>query len=663
MKSIFVPVAVLVFFTTNTLSAQNRGLVPDDYYQFQFISDPQISPDGKTVMFVRTVIADDKRTRESSIWIAGTTGDPSPRTFTSGKSDRSPRWSPDGSHIAFLARRDDQTKIWSIPIGGGEASPLFSSDHNITAFEWSPDGKRILLSLSKDLDDKKGDENAPTADVRIVNRSLYLGDGTGILPDRRTHLWIYHIESDSLQQLTRGNEWNARSASFSPDGAHVVYHANPVEGDYEGSFNADLFVIPSDSGSVRQLTHTGARSASPVWSTDGRTIAFSHAEGRYEQAWVYLVEADGTGKRNASTDLDLNPGNLQWSSDGQHLFFEADYHGGSSLFRISIEDESIHPVVQGPFSAGSVTFSGSGEQITFLKHDETRLPEVWTASAPDFKPVQLTQFNHSLLDTLKLNQLESFWFENDTGGKSQAFILKPVGWEENKSYPLVLNIKGGPGGMWGHQWFHEFQMMAARGYAVLFTNYRGSHGYGFDHQKAVFQDYGGADYRDNMVGLNTALEKYNWINPDQLFITGGSHGGFLTNWITAHHPETFRAAVTQRSVSNWISEAGTQSYVPQAMREEFGGSIWENFELYWNRSPLKYADRVTSPTLIIHSERDHITPLGQGQEWYYALKSHDVPVEMAVFSGEAHGLSRTGTPVNLVKRLELILEWFDRYRE
>ncbi|WP_330087570.1 alpha/beta hydrolase family protein [Alkalimonas mucilaginosa] len=230
------------------------------------------------------------------------------------------------------------------------------------------------------------------------------------------------------------------------------------------------------------------------------------------------------------------------------------------------------------------------------------------------------------------------------------------------SYPLILNIKGGPGGMWGHQWFHEFQMMAAAGYAVVFTNYRGSTGYGYAHQHAVHADYGGVDFRDNMAVLDHVLQQHDWLDSSRLYITGGSHGGFLTNWITTQ-TDRFKAAVTQRSVSNWLSEAGTQQYPPNSMRREFAGTIWQNFELYWNRSPLKYANQVSTPTLIIHSTEDHITPIGQGEEWFYALKANDVPVEMVVFKGEGHSLSRNGTPINLVERLKRILAWFERYAD
>ena len=282
---------LLFVFTSTDILSQDRGLQPDDYYHFQFVNDPQISPDGDRILFTNTVIADDRRTRESSIWIASTSGDFEPRAFTSGKNDRNPRWAPDGETIAFIANRNGEPKIWSISLTGGEAKPLFESEHGISGFEWSPDGSRLLLSLSKDLEEKK-DNDEPQADVRIVTTALYKADRSGILPESRTHLWVYHIEKDSLQQLTWGDDWNARSASFSPDGSKVIYHANPIGGDYEGDFNADLFVIPSDSGSVTKLTTTYARSTSPVWSADGNTVAFNYTEGPFEKSWITAHQPD-----------------------------------------------------------------------------------------------------------------------------------------------------------------------------------------------------------------------------------------------------------------------------------------------------------------------------------------------------------------------------------
>ena len=656
-RTLYISFFLFCLLTAQSLFAQDRGLQPEDYYNFKFISSPQISPDGSDIIFVKSEVSDDKRTRESSLWIVKNEDGAEPRKFTSGTDDRSPKWSPDGKQIAFIANRNDETKIWVIPKDGGEARPIFESEHNISDFDWSPDGSRFLLTMSKESEELAIETEA---DIRVVNTSLYKANGVGILPPRRTHLWVYNIEDEHLQPLTWSTEWNARSAFFSPDGNSILFAANMDGNEYEGGYNQDLFVIPADSAEVQKLTQTAARSSSPVWSNDGSRIAFTQTEERYQPSYIYTLNIETGEKTNLNPNLDFTVSNLQWSADDSRLLFESPVQGKNLPVLLNLRDGTTEIAADDNYSVSDIHLSENGDPV-FLKEDEVTLPEVW-ASGLGWENIRArTQFNSSMLDTLTLNRLESFWFENEIERPSQGFLLMPVGWESGKTYPLVLNIKGGPGGMWGHQWFHEFQMMAAKGYAVFFTNYRGSTGYGFAHREEVFQDYGGADYRDNIAGLEHVLEHYDWINRDRLYITGGSHGGFLTNWITAQNPELFKAAVTQRSVSNWVSEAGTQSYVPQSMREEFGGTLWENYDLYWGRSPLKYADRVEAPTLIIHSDGDEITPIGQGEEWYYALKINNVPVEMVVFEGENHSLSRTGTPVNLVERLNRIINWFEKY--
>lgn len=656
-RTLYISFFLFCLLTAQSLFAQDRGLQPEDYYNFKFISSPQISPDGSDIIFVKSEVSDDKRTRESSLWMVKNEDGAEPRKFTSGTRDRSPKWSPDGKQIAFIANRNDETKIWVIPKDGGEARPIFESEHNISDFDWSLDGSRLLLTMSKESEDLAIETEA---DIRVVNTSLYKANGVGILPPRRTHLWVYNIADEHLQPLTWSTEWNAHSASFSPDGNSILFAANMVGDEYEGGYNQDLFVIPADSGEVQKLTQTAARSSSPVWSNDGSRIAFTQTEERYQPTYIYTLDIETGEKTNLNPSLDFTVSNLQWSADDSRLLFESPFQGKNLPVFMNLENGNTEITADGNYSIRNIHKSNNG-RFTFLKDDEITLAEVWASDSRWDTMSARTQLNKPMLDTLSLNHLESFWFENEIDRSSQGFLLKPIGWEEGTSYPLVLNIKGGPGGMWGHQWFHEFQMMAARGYAVFFTNYRGSHGYGFAHREEVFQDYGGADYRDNIAGLEYVLEQNDWIDQDRLFITGGSHGGFLTNWITAQNPDLFKAAVTQRSVSNWISEAGTQSYVPQSMREEFGGTLWENYDLYWGRSPLKYADQVQAPTLIIHSDGDEITPIGQAEEWYYALKINNVPVEMVVFEGENHSLSRTGTPVNLVERLNRIINWFEKH--
>ncbi|MFU8860355.1 MAG: prolyl oligopeptidase family serine peptidase [Cyclonatronaceae bacterium] len=669
------PVLLMFFFISaaSGLYARDsdikRGLQPSDYHHFQFVSDTQISPDGSRIAFVRSVVSDDRRSRESSIWMVDAAGNSDPVRYTTGTSDRLPRWSPDGRQLAFLANRDGSTKVWVMPTDGGEARPLIAAEHNIGSFEWSPDGSKILVQIRSDQkkesagsENGTGDEKkAPEPDIHVITTSLYKANGTGILGPERNHIHVYDVTGDILRQLTSSPDWNAGGATWSADGSTIVFHADTTGNEYEGGYTMDLFAIPADSGAITRITPGGARSTSAAWSPDGNTIAYSFTEGRYQREWIYLTGPDGADMRNAANTLDLNPSNVTWQPDSQHLLFQASDRGGQGLYRIDTRNGSINTVMHGAFSISGVTQSRDGRSVAFTLEDEQKLAEVYVARSDGSRKTQLTRFNEALLDTIALQPVEPFWFTNEAGMRVHGFLMKPVGWDESMSWPLILNIKGGPGGMWGHQWFHENQMMAAKGYAVFFTNYRGSHGYGFDHQSAVHRDYGGADYRDNIAGLDSALAGNPWIDRDRLYITGGSHGGFLTNWIISQHPGMFRAAVTQRNVSNWISEAGTQAYTPQAMREEFGGTIWENYDYYWGRSPLKYADRITTPTLIIHSDRDEITPVGQGEEFYYALKINGVDTEMVVFRGENHGLSRGGKPVNLVERLDRMLEWFGRY--
>jgi dipeptidyl aminopeptidase/acylaminoacyl peptidase len=684
-----------------------RGMVPEDYYDFRFVSDPRISPDGRHVLFVVGTVAEDRRTRESRIWIVPTDGGEEARPFTRGPSDRAPRWSPDGSRIAFLARRDEETQLHLIPIDGGEAYAATKLHQgSISDFDWAPDGRAVLLTLALDpeVEDptrEEEEEPDPRADVVEIRHALYKSDGTGYLDERRRGLWVLELDGEasgdgsSLRRLTDPTpDANDRNAEIAPDGRAVFLNADRTGGEYEGGFNQDLWTVPWDGGEARRIPTPAGRAESPVLSPDGRWMVYRHTEERYARAELHLVPVPALDREGSeapepvvlTADVDLGHGDVRWAPSGEALFFVADFRGSRPLFRLPVTAGAPDLVPGGPValpepvrdgagwgspgpaapllgsegSIGGYTVSRDGSRIAFTIEDEATLPQVWVADGDGSNARRLASVNDALLESLDLGRLEEFRFANEVGIEVQGFLLRPVGWVEGRRFPLVLNIKGGPSGMWGRQWFHESQMMAARGYAVAFVNYRGSTGYGHGFQSEVRLDYGGADARDNLLAVDTVLARNPWIDPDRLFVTGGSHGGFLTNWITTR-TERFRAAVTQRSVSNWISEAGTQQYTPAEMREEFGGTIWENFDLYWDRSPLAHAHRVRTPTLVIHSDQDLITPLGQGEEWFFALKALDVPVEMVVFQGEGHGLSRGGTPVNLVERLRRILDWFDRW--
>lgn len=644
-------------------SAEDRGMIPEDYYRFQFVSDLALAPDGSRVALVLARVSEDRRSRESSIWLVPTDGRQPPWRFTGGTSDRSPRWAPDGKRIAFLARRDEKTQIYVISMTGGEAKLLADTDSSVGSFRWSHDGMTMVLVMRTDggsEDGKVGTSDEPEPDVQEMRFAKYKANGTGYLDEKRAHLWKLDVESGELTQLTDGEDWNDSNPVFSPDDSFIAFDSDRTGEEYEGGDNDDIWIVPATGGEVRQITTHGHRDASPLWSPAGKYLAYTRTDEPYDQPDIFLVPVEGGEHRRLTGELDRIPRGVQWSPDGRSMYFTVGEHGAHALYRLDTESGGYEKLIDDPVTLRNMTLSRDGSLLAFTLEDERRLAEVWVKDVAGGALRQLTHFNESLLDSLVLQPAEEFWFTNDAGLDVQGFLIRPVEWEEGKKYPLILNIHGGPSGMWGHGWFHELQMLAARGYAVCFINYRGSTGYGHDFQMVVRRDYGGVDYRDNMAGLDAVLERYDWIDSDRLGVTGGSHGGFLTNWIISQ-TDRFRVAVTQRSVSNWISEHGQQQYTPRQMRLEFGGTPWENYGLYWDRSPIKYADRIRTPTLIIHSDEDHICPIGQGEELFYALKIHDVPTEMIVFKGENHNLSRTGKPINLVERLKRMIDWFERY--
>ncbi|KZX00379.1 hypothetical protein JL49_11630 [Pseudoalteromonas luteoviolacea] len=653
------------------MSANNNGisgLVPEDYFDFVFMGEPQIAPNDETVLFVKRTVNEDASGRNSQIYKINKSGTVS--EFTQGTGDRAPRWSADGSKVAFIRSVDGKPQVFMMPANGGEAKQITALTQSLSGFEWLPSGDKLLLTLRVNAEDEKSDavansasESRPTKrakpDIVVVKHAQYIGNGTGYLSDKRRHLFIFDIQTSELTQLTSGEDWNANSPVVSNDGNYVYFHANRTGLEYEGDSNSDIFRLEVATKKITALTHHEHAQYSVSLSESDGLLAYVHQEDTYEQADL-IVAGKNSKVKNLTQNFDRNASHAIWAPDNKRLYFTTNDHGTNRLFSVSVKTGEVTKLINENRSIKNLAVSNNGDYLVFTVESSTELPELYRYNIKSEALTQLTKFNEALLAKKDLSPAQKLWFTNEKGMEVQGFIHKPLNFDKNKSYPLILNIKGGPGGMWGHQWFHENQMYAAQGYAVAYVNYRGSSGYGTAHSKAVRKDYGGADYRDNMQFLDEVLAQNKWINKESLYITGGSHGGFLTNWITTK-TDRFKAAVTQRSVSSWISEAGTQEYTPNQMTKEFGGNLWTNFDAYWDRSPLKYADKVSTPTLIIHSDADMITPIGQGQEWFYALKANDVPVEMVVFKGETHSLSRTGTPTNLVERLTRIMEWFSRY--
>ncbi|AOT10631.1 S9 family peptidase [Pseudoalteromonas luteoviolacea] len=653
----------------SSVAAKNEektGLVPEDYFDFVYIKSPQISPSNDDILFVKQTVNADASGRNNQIFKVDKRGVVS--EFTQGKRDSSPKWSHNGSKVAFIRSVDGQSQVFVMPAHGGEAKAVTSLERSLSGFEWFPSGDKLLLSLSVEYDgdsenNKSTDDSKKRAepDTVIVKHAKYISNGAGYLSDKRTHLFEFDIKTKALTQLTSGASWNANDPVISKDGSSVYFHANKTGHEYEGDQNSDIFRLDIASKRITAITNHPHNQFSASLSSESEKIVYLHTEEAYEQVDLMWLAKNAKKPVNLTKDFDRDAKPAIWSADNKHLYFTANDHGAHRLFSVSVESGEVKRLLNKNQKVGNLAVSNSGQFLVFTAESSTELPALYRLDLGNNKVSKLTSFNDKLRAKKILSPAEEIWFENEKGMKVQGFIHKPLNFDKHKSYPVILNIKGGPGGMWGHQWFFENQMYAAEGYAVVYVNYRGSSGYGVAHSQAVRKDYGGADYQDNIQFLDNVLAKNTWMNKDQLFVTGGSHGGFLTNWITTK-TDRFKAAVTQRSVSSWISEAGTQEYTPNQMTVEFGGHLWNNFNAYWYRSPLKYADKVSTPTLIIHSDADMITPIGQAQEWFYALKVNKVPVEMVIFKGETHSLSRSGKPTNLVARIEHILAWFERYK-
>ncbi|HEX8290895.1 MAG TPA: S9 family peptidase, partial [Pyrinomonadaceae bacterium] len=398
------------------------------------------------------------------------------------------------------------------------------------------------------------------------------------------------------------------------------------------------------------------------WSPDGKTIAFLGRVRERDHPKIYVAPAaGGSPSRNVAPGLDLIPSNLAWAEAGRALYFETGVRGESHLFRAELKDGRLRQVTKGARAVRLVDIAGDSRRMVYAANDFRRLDDLYAADLDGSGERRLTNLNARLWPQLQLSNVERMTYKGADGWDIDGFLVRPAGWREGQKYPLILSIHGGPAAMYGVDWFHEFQVYAARGWAVFYTNPRGSTGYGQKFERGIEGEWGGKDYVDVMNGVEEVLRRNPWLDRERLGVTGGSYGGYLTNWIVGH-TNIFKAAVTLRSVTNFVSDEGTRDGA-YGHEEDFGGDLFEKFDLYWERSPLKYAANVKTPTLILHSENDHRVPLEQGEQWFRALKHFGATAEFVIFPRENHNLTRTGEPRHLVESLNWQLYWFDRYLE
>ncbi|HEY3139431.1 MAG TPA: S9 family peptidase [Blastocatellia bacterium] len=690
-----------------SLAADKRTITETDLFKFVWIADPQISPDGSRVVFVREWVNQKADRYDTALWIVPTSGGAA-RQLTAGPRDSGPRWSPDGKTLAFIRSGEKDGKpqpaqIWLLSLDGGEAQQLTDSPRSPGAFEWSPDGKTIAFVSREDPSKEKEKPNPEEAepkekdkdkdkspehvsDVRVVTKAVYRSNGAGYLnPKAHGHIWTVSVtaitgDKPKPKQITRGN-FDEGNISWSPDGSRIFFAASRLAEPYYEPPHTDLYSVSRDGGDERKMLSFDGGMRDYTFSNDGKRIAFGGVAGHkpvqsYTQPDLFVMnnEAGATPKNlTANYDFDIGGGiggdqraprggggaGVVWSKDDRWIYVNVAEHGAANVQRMDSTSGKVEPLTNGNHEVQSYSANSDASKIALLISTSTNIGDLFLLDTASGKLTQLTHVNDELFSQLNLTDPEEIWYTSFDGKKIQAWIQKPPNFDPAKKYPFILEIHGGPHAAYGFNFTHEFQWMAAKGYVVLYTNPRGSTSYGQDFGNIIQYNYPGEDYKDLMAGVDEVVKR-GYIDTKKMGVTGGSGGGVLTNW-TVGHTTRFAAAVSQRSIADWAGfwfTADFWLYLPTWFR----AAPWEDPEDFTKRSPLTYVKNVTTPMMFIEGEADYRTPPADGGEMMFrALKYRKIPTAMVRFPNESHELSRSGAPWHRVERLQHILNWFDKY--
>lgn len=717
MPRCFALLSAFVFAVPAGARAQSgpapRAFRLSDWYRVTTVSTPAVSPDGKFVAVTVTTVREAENKRHSEVWVVPTAGGAPTRYTSPGTESSNPRWAPDGSLLFFSSSRPGgEGSTWALRMDrpAGEAFPMkqypFGSvTRDRKLMVWADTVKADSAADSTRADDPFarmpamarppfGAITRPVDPRRFDGRHVvelpYKSNERGFVPNRRqarrfnpAQIWVQayaeaidpDVKTPATKKQLTSTPYSHREVQVSPDGAWILFTADArlrpdsvVQAERDSLMrlpydaardkaernDTDIFIIPAAGGEPRRLVELVGDERSPQWSPDGRSIAFIARPGRTKSSRLYVVDARGGTPSDLTRGFVYEPQDFRWLPSGE-IAMLANVGGSTAIFGVSPRTGKLTRIVGGRRRINGFSWDEAGTRVAFVATSQTRPTELFLADADGRNERQLTTFNDALNAEVAWSDAERFTYRSVGGLEIEAWLMKPYGYEPGRKYPLVLYIHGGPHSAYGENWFDEFQNLAAMGMWVLFTNPRGSSGYGADFTYATRGRWGAEDYEDLMKAVDIVAQRPD-VDSTRMGVTGGSYGGFMTAWITTK-TDRFKAAQTDRMISDWTYWYGASD--AQGLTEfEFYGKPWDNQAMYDSLSPIRHVAKVKTPTLIVQSEEDHRTPMGNAEMWFMSLKKRGVPVEMVRYPRSNHDLSRTGEPWLLVDRLGRLRQWF-----
>src|SRR5437660_425839 len=703
-------------FVVTPAIAQKRNITERDLFNFNWIADPQVAPDGSRVAFVKVTVNEKRDGYNTSIWVVST-GNGETKQLTSGTRDSSPRWSPDGKYLVFVRvpekdGRPDQPQLFMLSMDGGEAWQFTLLPRGAGGPQWSPDGKTIAFAngaTAEELAKQKetlpvpppapaGTSPTPTptpspgsrpepheSDVRVIARAVYRSNDSGYLDFKHpSHIWLVTAprtgeDKVTPKQLTSGR-YSDGNLTWAKDDSRIYFVSDHRDEPYYELGKTDIYSIPVSGGQPAKLTSidmgTGAFSVSP----NGKQVAFYASTNKPVQSytepdlWVMDI-APNAQPRNLTRDFDYDVGSGVggdntaprgggntppiWSADGRSIYAVYAKEGKANVGVFDATSGKETDLTSGNQAVVGFRATPDASKFVALISTPTSIGDLFWLERPGVVQKQLTHINDELFSKLNLTAPEEIWYPSFDGKKIQAWIQKPPDFDPKKKYTLILNIHGGPHAAYGYIFDHEFQWMAAKGYVVLYPNPRGSTTYGQEFGNIIQYHYRGDDYKDLMAGVDELIKR-GYIDANRLGVTGGSGGGLLTNW-TITQTQRFKAAVSQRDIADWYGFWFTADF-SQFKPEWFHKAPWEDPQDFAARSPITHVANVTTPLKLILGDADYRTPPADGGEMMFrALKYRKIPTVMVRFPRENHELSRSGEPQHRVERLRHIVSWMDQW--